>query len=235
MDKERKCPVCGEKLVLSDCGGKIIPADYNDNILISAPEIYCPKCRNLDLEHPDCECSGTISLAQIDKLLDGEIISYIHDNLKTTVYPEIKSWRANKYFEAYRHKETFYGWKADSVICMNGNEIKCPKCGGKVVATYYGFKCENKCGMNVGNTECRTHLGKRKMPLTLFQIADLCTGKSITLNRFNRLEDIYCLEPSDISLLSETVVRPNLVISCKRKGKEYYKWESKERRAVIYE
>ena len=78
---------------------------------------------------------------------------------------------------------------------------KCPKCGGDVINSQYGFHCKNKCGMNLAKVYGKV--------LTEFQLKNLLDGKQISFTTNGK----------------KTVVLPE-VFENNYQGKTYFQWKT---------
>ncbi len=79
---------------------------------------------------------------------------------------------------------------------------KCPKCGGDVINSQYGFHCKNKCGMNLAKVYGKV--------LTEIQLKNLLDGKQISFTANGK----------------KTVVLPE-VVENEYQGKTYFQWRVK--------
>lgn len=165
MILDKKCPVCGGKIIVTDSS------------------IYCSAChKKTDFEYI---CHEKLSLSQIETLLNGNTVSLnaVGDKgNKIIVYPEMSKWFCRK-----KH-EFRYNWKIKRDVSLVG--AICPVCGGDIKSGKYGFYCANKCGMIIGDVKKTYENQTIKYKLSATDIYSLLNKKSLIFESFSVVPNV---------------------------------------------
>ena len=139
--KDVACPLCGGKIVVTSFG-------YG--------------CSNYNRDDPDISCNFNIGQIAGVKLKEAQVKTLLANGI-TDVISGFKSKKGNKFDAKLALGKDDDGKVTGIKFVFEDNEkkledIKCPKCGGAIIKSHFGYRCENNIRDNVDS--CQFFVGK---------------------------------------------------------------------------